>query len=136
MDNLTKHPRGTQARGCVYSTQAKMDQAEDALPPEQATGLSNWPKKAQRGPVGRSCWKESPVHYLERASKNQESYRGVDSGGKAQITGLTPAEISGHSLGKVHGDIPLSARFLHSINIQEVVLVPSPGVTEMQKTWS
>lgn len=27
-------------------------------------------------------------------------------GGTLQITGLIPAEISGHSLGKVHGDIP------------------------------
>lgn len=60
-----------------------MDQAEEALPPEQAAELLNWLKKAEHGPVGRSCWKEAPIHYLEKASKNQESYSGVDSGGNA-----------------------------------------------------
>lgn len=57
-------------------------------------------------------------------------------GGKLQMTGLIPAEISGHSLGKVRGDIPHSASFLHSINTQEIVHEPSPGVTKMQKARS
>lgn len=46
-------------------------------------------------------------------------------GGKLQMTGLIPAEISGHSLGKVHGDIPHSASFLHSINMQEISMSPA-----------
>lgn len=50
-------PRGSQAHGCVYTTWAKMDQAENVLPPEWAAGLPNWLEKAHPGPVSRSCCK-------------------------------------------------------------------------------
>lgn len=96
-------PRGRQTNGCVYTTLANMDQAENVLSPEMSCWAATLAREGTARISGQKLLEIISKSLFKKDYKNQETHNGMNYGKRELwIEGSMQTGISGHFSGKLH----------------------------------